>query len=300
MFWALACCAALAGDVELLRAASLASSTIEKAEQAEQRFRNLCADVQPHLSSKVPSERVLVLFEFMHRRVLTGEYQVDCNDITRTLDEGHYNCLTATIVLRCFCRHFDVPTTVVETPDHVCCRLGAMEIETTCAQWFSTGKPPGLSLTATPISDVQLVARVYYNMGLNLAKRNQFSAATSMLRRSHELDPYHQPTEDGLASALNNWSLILADDEQFADSITVLERAKPWSTDQHTLLTNRVHIHSSWVKQLCREGEYGRAAQLLQNCVQRYPHVDFYKQSHLILLRAIRDRATVAAIRVEK
>ena len=61
-----------------------------------------CED-EPKISSSdsPPIARAQIVFEFMHRHILTGEYSIDCTDLRNTLDSGRYNCVSASVLFNC-------------------------------------------------------------------------------------------------------------------------------------------------------------------------------------------------------
>ena len=51
----------------------------------------------------------------LHDRVLRGPYREGCYDVVATLEDGEYNCLTATILLKAYCDLEDIPLQLVAT-----------------------------------------------------------------------------------------------------------------------------------------------------------------------------------------
>ena len=43
-----------------------------------------------------PRQRVEAVFEFLHRRMLCGGYELAYTDLRRVLDDGRFNCVSAT------------------------------------------------------------------------------------------------------------------------------------------------------------------------------------------------------------
>ena len=45
-----------------------------------------------------PRQQIEAVFEFMHRHILRGGYDLAYTDLRRILDEGRFNCLSATVL----------------------------------------------------------------------------------------------------------------------------------------------------------------------------------------------------------
>jgi tetratricopeptide (TPR) repeat protein len=151
-------------------------------------------------------------FSFMHRRMLTGRYEPACARLQATLNDGTYNCLTATYWYIALCRDGGLQAEAVATPHHVAVRLWldgmACDVETTDPNWSPR---PSLEAdtSARSLTDAQLLARVHYNLGIEFAEAGQYELALSATRRSRQLDPAHLEAQANLLATLNNWSIAL-------------------------------------------------------------------------------------------
>ena len=68
-------------------------------------------------------EQAQAIFEFMHRRILRGGYQLDCTDLRVSLDEGRFNCVSASVLFNCLAGRFGLIAHGLEAPGHAMSRL---------------------------------------------------------------------------------------------------------------------------------------------------------------------------------
>lgn len=84
-------------------------------------------------------EKARIVFEFMHRRVLTGSYNLNRSSAAVSLATGVYNCVSATVLFNAFSRGVGLETNGLETTGHAKSRLilgdSYLDIETTCPTW---------------------------------------------------------------------------------------------------------------------------------------------------------------------
>src|SRR5690606_16443754 len=59
----------------------------------------------------------------------------------------------------------------------------------------------------TPITDVQLVARVYYNRGVTRLRAKKFAQAVALTKASLRIDADNTIAHGNLLAGLNNWAL---------------------------------------------------------------------------------------------
>ena len=76
----------------------------------------------------------------MHRRVLRGGYDLAYTDLRRVLDEGRFNCISATVLFNYLAGQCGLECRGLEMPGHAMSRVlladGPVDVETTCPQWF--------------------------------------------------------------------------------------------------------------------------------------------------------------------
>jgi len=212
-----------------------------------------------------PRERARAIFDFLHQRILTGSYDADCTELSRTLDEGTYNCVSSLLLYRALCQRFGLDVIAVETPGHSFAALieahdAPFEIETTCPDWFElsdagrrrrqsrAGASPqhdGHAHSEAPhreLSGPALVAIVYYNRAIDHLRRDSFAEAVAANQMAIRLDPAGVDARENLLAALNNWALDLFDRGDRERSLATLQFGLTAAPDHGKLRRNFVAI----------------------------------------------------------
>ena len=262
-------------------------------------------------SERCRAARALAL---LHRRVLTGRYGKPFTDPATTIGQGNFNCVSATILFHCLARRCGLQVVAVESPAHVHSRIlaggASFDVQTTAPDGLSPGRAGagrqgssfGVRLpvaTDTPprvLSDVQLVAMVFYNRGVEMLRREQFPAAVAANEISRRLDPQSETARGNLLAALNNWSVTLCRAGQFERSLQMLLRGLAIDPRHESLLENDLYLHGRWVEHACRLGQYKRALEVLDRARRRRPdearfvqwQSDVYRRWGESLLDAVR------------
>ncbi len=87
-----------------------------------------------------PRRQVEAIFTFLHGKILKGKYDIQCTDLRQALDEGRFNCVSATVLFNCLAGEMGFSCSGLETPGHVLSRVflpdGQLDVETTCPRWF--------------------------------------------------------------------------------------------------------------------------------------------------------------------
>lgn len=272
----------------LFEAALVAASPQLDTAPYTRRFQDHCAALQSRLQRATSdTEKIRVAFVFMHDEVLIGRYEIDCDDLARTLDIGNYNCVTATLLFQCFCEHLRLPVIPLAAKEHVWCRANVQpvfEVETTCAGWLNSSRgaatiEAGRATSARDISSVELVARVFYNHGLKLAQQRQFADAITAFRSGLHLDPNQRAGRRNLAAVWNNWAISMAGEARFSDAIRAIEEAEKYGGDPAELNHNRNFIYRRWMQTLCRSGNCEAAAAIVEQELERHPDNSFLRES---------------------
>jgi hypothetical protein len=100
------------------------------------------------------------LFELLHQKILTSPYDIDCTALSKTLETGHFNCVSATILFNCLAYKAGLDVYALEMPGHALSRVKFngtfIDLETTCPTWFqlkdeTARKNATLQRIATPV-----------------------------------------------------------------------------------------------------------------------------------------------------
>ncbi len=221
------------------------------------------------------------VFNFLHRRILQGGYRIDCTDLRTALDDGRYNCVSASVLFQCLAERCGLTVRGLEMPGHAMSRvyLGeeVLDVETTCAAWFrlmddpqrqaqsvrdTLGTTPGSSnaTAAREISSVGLVAMVYYNRGVDLLARGLYAEAAVANAKALVLDPGNQTARGNLLATVNNWSIALGQSGQLDEAVALLEAGLAFAPHYEPFALNLAHVQYQRQKQRAEDAPHGEQA----------------------------------------
>ena len=93
-----------------------------------------------------PRQRAEAIFQFMHERVLRGGYDLAYTDLRRVLDDGRFNCVSATVLFNYLAGALGLDCRGLEMPGHAMSRIslpdGMLDVENTCPRWFQFQENP--------------------------------------------------------------------------------------------------------------------------------------------------------------
>jgi tetratricopeptide (TPR) repeat protein len=230
------------------------------------------------------------ILDWLHRHVLIGNYQPACTEIDRTLETGDFNCVTSTILYRCLADAHGVTVETLNEPDHVFCRVPGsppVMVQTTSPAGVIDrasidGPPPTESSSNAPLSavrvlsDVQLVAKIYYNRGVLLLENNAYAAALPWLMRATQLDAEDAAARSNLLACLNNWALYETHAGDFSSALQLLEQGKMIAPDYAAFYHNEVYVYYSWARHLSAQQRFAEALEVLDEAAARYPTVQVF------------------------
>ncbi len=245
-----------------------------------------------------PARQAQELLEFMHRRILRGGYALDCTDLTSALDHGRFNCVSASVLFHCLAEQFGLRVCGLETPGHAMARVllpdGNLDVETTCPEWFRVaGDPKKRAESAAPalaapcsavradstfrqVTDVQLVAMIYYNRGVDLLGQKRFAEALAANAKALRLDPSSTTARGNLLATLNNWAISLSGEGSFVRAVELLREGIAVDSGYAPFQTNYLRVHRQWVEQLCKRQCYREALDVLGEAARVRPEEPYF------------------------
>jgi len=232
-----------AGEPSLLASALAAAGLTDPAQvrQYEMRLDDLARELQPRPAPSTNLERARAIHEFLHARVLQGGYDASLSDLGKTLDEGRFNCLSATVLIAAIGERLGLRVTAQATAEHVLAIVhdgsNRYEIETTSPAWLCRPASAGREL-----NQAGLIALVYYNRGRELLLQGDFRQAATANAAALALDPLCAAARDNLLATLNNWSVELAGKSDLETARAILDRAQALAPDYQPLRVNRRYI----------------------------------------------------------
>ena len=246
-----------------------------------------------------PRQRAEAVFEFLHGRILRGGYDLAYTDLRRVLDDGRFNCVSATVLFNYLANAIGLECCGLEMPGHAMSRVslsdGTLDIETTCPRWFHlkddsqqqiavVGQTIGTAASADrskarDVSPIQLAAMIYYNRGVDLLSEKRFAEAARVNAKALRLDPSNATARGNLLATLNNWSIELGNSKHFADAVNLLRQGLAMDAKFEAFARNYVHIHHQWVDHLCSEGRYAEAVDILTRATAEMPDRDYLRKA---------------------
>jgi hypothetical protein len=235
------------------------------------------------------------ILDWLHRHVLTGDYQPACTEINRTLETGNFNCVTSTILYRCLADAHGVTVETLSQPDHVFCRVPGSPpiiIQTTSPTGVidlasSAGPLPTemvSNATQSPervLSDVQLVAKIYYNRGVLLLEDYAYAAALAWLSRATHLDTQDATARSNLLACINNGAIYQAHTGDFPSALRLLEQGKMIAPNYEAFYQNEVFVYYSWARHLSAQQRFAEALEVLDEAAGRYPAVPAFARGRM-------------------
>jgi tetratricopeptide (TPR) repeat protein len=282
--------------------AALVAGGVDNADELrryEEKAKVLAEELRQSTDAAEPREQVEIVFDFMHRRVLRGGYDLAATDLRVVLDEGRFNCVSATVLFNFFGGELGLQCRGLEMPSHAMSRVllpdGAIDVETTCPRWFHLAGDPQQQTAAASrtigaaagadrakaheVSPIQLAAMIYYNRGVDLLADKRFAEAAAANAKSLRLDPNNLTARGNLLATINNWSIHLGDTEHFAEAVALLRQGLAIDRKFEPFAQNYVHVHHQWVEHLCREGRFEEAVKILSRATAEMPDRDYLRRA---------------------
>ena len=235
---------------DLFRASMIAEGIrdIERIRAYEARLDTLVARVMATHGNASPQTLTRVLFEAMHRELLTQPYRLDATELGTVMATGHFNCVSATILFNCLAEKAGLDAIGLEIPGHALSRVRFTDgtftnIETTAPTWFAmqseqerqramleriaptpaVAHPPTAQNIAIPepaadvtanhreVNAVQLVAMIYYNRGVDFIAKGMHAEAAAANVKALYLDRDSDKAWTNLLVSINNWAIDITD-----------------------------------------------------------------------------------------
>ncbi len=243
-------------------------------------------------------DRANAILNFLHRRVFCRGYDLAYTDLRRVLDDGRFNCVSATVLFNYFAGELGLTCHGLEMPGHAMSRVvlgdGVLDVETTCPTWLRgnvTPQQPARALTAMigsattadhsrarEISAIQLTAMIYYNRGIDSLAEKRFAAAAALNAKAMRLDPQNALARGNLLATINNWSIDLGNSGEYAKAAALLRRGLAMDATFQPFVRNYIHVHRQWIDSLCRQGRLKEADDVLTAAIAEMPDDDVLRR----------------------
>ena len=122
------------------------------------------------------------------------------------------------------------------------------------------------------ISDVQLIATIYYNRGVDELTAGRFSTATAFNIRALQLDPHNENAWRNLMATLNNWAIARASKGDHINAAQLLDEGRLIDDGYELFTANQIHTYYHWIAAVAARRDYETAMTLLQLAEERLPN----------------------------
>ena len=254
------------------------------------------------------------LFEAMHKEILTSGYSLDSTELSKVMSTGSFNCVSATVLFNVLAEKAGLDVSALEMPGHAKSRVRfadglLMDIETTAPTWFAMqtdrerheatllriAPAPAQTEPATAqnavapsqaiaeaelianqreINAVQLIATIYYNIGVDLHAKKRYPEAAAANIKALYLDKDNKQAWTNLIASLNNWALDLADESKggrYQEAAAILDQGVALDPTYADFRTNQTFVFFYWIHGLARNGHFDDARRVYANAQTRLP-----------------------------
>ena len=217
-----------------------------------------------------------------------------------------YNCVSSATLYNVIGRRLGLDVRAIEVPDHAFSILydGAKhaDVEATTPGGFNPARDPdalkqfaettGMNYIADlhpekrrEIDQAGLVALIYYNRGVSHSERGEHAEALVRYFCALSLDPEFTSAVKNSLATLANWSVSLADAEEFEAATAVVRAGLKLAPKDAALRNNRTAIWGQRIAVAVDAGECERALRLVRTAVREVPGDEFRAMESWVFLR---------------
>ena len=210
------------------------------------RFEKLAYEVNNSLDTRQSiAERARAIHAFMHEYVLVN-YRIDASDLAETLETGAYNCVSASVLFVALAERCGLDAHAVQLPEHVRCEVIAdgvvLPIETTS---LSAAVPSTSRHRVRVLTDVTLIATLYYNRGVAAFDGGDLQSAIDLNTIAVDLDPACRQARDNLLAAINNRVVQLVNANERTNALQLLDQGLQIDPEYRPFQVNRAYLQQN-------------------------------------------------------
>ena len=290
--------------------AALLSSGVESREQRQIYLSNV--DKLEVLATKAvegqntPFQKGERLLKWLHEGPLNKGYVSGQTDVSKIFDTNTYNCVSSATLYNILARRLGLDVRAIEVPDHafsiVYDGTEHADVETTTKGGFNPTRDPAAisdfqKMTGfayipdshrsnrREIRETGLVAITYYNHGVKLSKEKQYHAALLNYFRGLSLDPENKSAVKNALSVLSNWSLELAEADNFDKALFVLGVGLELAPNDKGLKYNNKFVWQQNIDAILQSGGTVAALTALKEAHEKTSDQDFIQMQSWVFLR---------------
>ncbi len=280
-------------DEHSLLAAALVASGVDD-QHVLRHYEQHLADLVAQLarSGQVkgnPRRQARAVFEFLHRRVLRGGYRLQSTDLTVALDEGRFNCVSASVLYICLLGRFGVTAYGLEVPGHAMARLvlpsGTLDVETTCPGWFRLlriGEETSVAFRSAKGDNTTPIDRAV--LSDDPQRLAELVEKTTGFRRDSGGGVKELRQVSGVelvATIYYNRGVDLLAEAQFAAAAAANAKALRLDQANQTARGNLLATLNNWAISLSSDGQYAEAIDRLRQGIRLQPDYETFAANFL-------------------
>ncbi|MDR1384761.1 MAG: tetratricopeptide repeat protein [Planctomycetaceae bacterium] len=135
------------------------------------------------------------------------------------------------------------------------------------------------------VSDVQLIATIYYNKGVDELTAEKFNSAIIANLKALQLDPQNENAWKNLLATLNNWAIACAVQGRYIDAAQLLDEGRLIDPNYELFRSNQVHTYYHWIKTTAEQRDYATVAKLFRLAEDRLPNQPNLRYLNYVILR---------------
>ncbi len=268
-----------------------------------ERYRAVAAAIRQSLPEQAgQEEKAQRILEMLHRRVLTGGYELGATELPSALDDGRFNCVSATVLFVCLAKDLGLDARAVESTGHVAAEVllhgKPVRVETTCSRWFRLSAEQRKRQSAAIAGRQRQMPGYRPVEPLPHSGRRAGDRAVSAGHKPLAAQPDSPPraiTPVQLVAAIyynRGVDLLLA--EQFEAAASCNAKALLLDRQNRLAWGNLLATLNNWAVHLAKAGKHTEAVELLEGGLVLAPE---YRPFRWNLQRALRHSEQAAAVR---
>jgi tetratricopeptide (TPR) repeat protein len=208
------------------------------------------------------------LLQYLHKGPMSKGYSLLQTDLSVILTDGAFNCVSSSVLYNVIARRVGLDVCAFEIPSgstgsgHVFSVLKdgdrMIPVETTNARGFDI-HDNFKKKNKRQLSDLSLVAVIYYNHGVTLAQSKRYHEALLADLCALSLDKGNPQAANNAMAELITWERDLSDAGKYADALEVLRVGLTLAPRDARLVQNRKAVVHDIVMKEVKAGKFAEA-----------------------------------------
>ncbi len=212
-----------------------------------------------------PRQRAVMVLRFLHRELLTGDYDPDATQLAGMFQTGQFNCVSSAVLFQALCQQIGLTAWPVLGEGHVSCVVPSdgrhWLVECSSADWpdllaagdrrtdFVLGATGSTGRAPRSIRPAQLLAVIYYNRAIGLLEAGCYRDSIAANLAAWRVDPDNGDVRQNLLAAINNWAVSLIAAGRYVDAARVLATGRKIAPGYEKFLHNEMFLYQRWARQ---------------------------------------------------